>query len=112
MLYSRVTAYLSGSLPLADLEDWVLRHDPVLVQDPTSEEARLAGMIGLGIADINRNHISEDELKHEILEVVGRLPVLNVYVGDTDGIDTTRSSNTIVPTPIAMTIGMALAQAS
>jgi len=58
-----VVLYLTGELPLSELENWVVPGLPVLFHNPESPEAGLAGCIELGLAEISDGAMTEDEFR-------------------------------------------------
>jgi hypothetical protein len=71
-LHAQALAYLGGVLSLGHLEEWLLQYDPVLLASASPDIVQLSGLLSLGIADVNRGHISEDEFKAEIQQFLGR----------------------------------------
>jgi hypothetical protein len=78
---AQLAGYLSGAISLRSLEEWVLAHDPALLRSSAEEIVNVAGLLSLGMADLHRGHIAEDELKDEIRQwLAGR--TLAVSLGE------------------------------
>ncbi len=97
-LYTLVNAYLRGRLSRRHLEEWLLQSDSLLMQEPASEVARLAGLIDLGIVEISRGHMSEDEFKEEIRNFLGQQNTIVLWasVGEQRAVTVTTSGSTVV----------------
>jgi len=92
-IYSKAGEYLLRKITLQELESWLVSMLPTYLQNPDSSVTELAGLIELGLAEINADIRSERGFRNLLKQHPGiRSISLNSYP-ITDSIDMTVSSN-------------------
>ena len=62
-IFSQVSDYLDNKKSLRELESWLVSMLPVYLSTPSSEAAELAGVIELGLAEVNADIRTERSLR-------------------------------------------------
>jgi hypothetical protein len=96
----RVNMYLNGRVSLEELSEWILRHDPILLRDPSAPEARLAGLIDLCISDMRIERSSEEDIRKEILQFMGKMPLIDLYIGSPESCIWSGSNADVMELPV------------
>lgn len=94
-LYDKAYLYLESEIPLSDLENWYVPKLPILMRDPKSSDASVIATIELGLAEMDNNILSENQLKDRLRNTLENHFVIRYYTNLTDPvIITTFSSET------------------
>ncbi len=94
-LYDKAYCYLESEIPLSELENWYAPKLPILMRDPKSSDARVIAVIELGLAEMNNNILSENQLKDRLRNTLENHFVIRNYTNLPDiEIITTFSSKT------------------
>jgi hypothetical protein len=65
-LANKVRQYLGNAIELDELKDWLAGQLPFYLQDPESDDAKLAGVLELGLAEMDDDTATEEDLRREL----------------------------------------------
>ncbi len=65
-LANKVRQYLGNAVGLDELKDWLAGQLPFYLQDPESDDAKLAGVFELGLAEMDDEVGTEEDLRREL----------------------------------------------
>lgn len=62
-LWDKIHQYVQSKITLEQLEDWFAPRWPDLLDHPGTPDAKVAGLVELGLAEMNDHILTEDEFK-------------------------------------------------
>ena len=101
-LREKVLAYAEGRITVEELEDWLVPRLPMYLTPEPSDDARLASVVELGLAELGDGLTTEGELRASLLARVCEERTVLFRPGaswERTSASVTRTRATFTPTP-------------
>ncbi len=77
-LANRVEQYLANAISLNELNHWLAGRLPSYIEETESDDAQLVGTIELGLAEMDDDILTEDDLRRELRDFMQEHPSVEV----------------------------------